>query len=66
MGFEDNQRGSVMLGAALTPVLWAIVGWGHIAFNMITGSAIEWYEWMTVAAYTIGSSIYVLSQFRQD
>lgn len=55
-----------MLGAALTPILWAIVGWGHIAFNMIRGSAIEWYEWTIVAVYTIGSSIYVLSQFRQD
>jgi hypothetical protein len=55
-----------MLGAALTPVLWAIVGWGHIAFNIIIGHAIEWYEWVVVGGYTIGSSVYVWSQIRQD
>ncbi|MGR5318617.1 hypothetical protein [Vibrio sp. DNB22_19_1] len=54
-----------MLGAALTPVLWAIVGWGHIVFNMIMGNGIEWYEWAIVVGYTIGSSVYVWSQIRQ-
>jgi hypothetical protein len=54
-----------MLGAVLTPVLWAIVGWGHIVFNMVTGNVTEWYEWTIVIVYTIGSSIYVWSQTRQ-
>lgn len=44
-----------MLGGALTVLLWAIVMWVYIVIALVIESKIQWYDWVIVITYTIGS-----------
>lgn len=45
--------------AALTPLLWAIIMWVYIVIALATESKIQWYDWLIVVIYTIGSVGYM-------
>lgn len=44
-----------MLGGTLTVLLWAIVMWMYIVIALVIESKIQWYDWLIVITYTIGS-----------
>ncbi|MDG2792189.1 hypothetical protein ACNO5E_23590 [Vibrio parahaemolyticus] len=48
-----------MLGAALTPLLWTVIGWAYIGYAWFFDEPILWYDWFIIGGYTVGSLVYV-------
>ena len=48
-----------MLGAALTPLLWTVIGWAYIGYAWFFDEPILWSDWLIIGGYTVGSLVYV-------